>query len=342
MTATTSAATTTATTAVRRRDPYIDALRAGSLLVVVLWHVIGTTLHWSATGPHATTLLGSVPGLWLATWVLQVMPVFFFVGGYVHSRAQRPGFIRYRTVGLVAGVVPLLVAWAIIGGVLAGVGGKTWADGTVTFALSPLWFLGVYLVLIVVMPLWRRLHEHLGIAALPLLAVLAATVDVLRFGFGADWVGWFNLVLVWGLAHQAGFHYDALMRAPKRVGVALVGAGLAGLAGLTVLGYPGSMVGVTGDKWSNMSPPTMAIVALTVFQIGLIRLAQPGAVRVLATRPAQRILRIASRYQMPVFVFHMSILLLAQAIGWPVTVFVLVVWISWTWLRRHVREVLRR
>ncbi|HEY1486311.1 MAG TPA: hypothetical protein VGF84_09410 [Micromonosporaceae bacterium] len=45
---------------------------------------------------------------------------------------------------------------------------------------------------------------------------------------------------------------------------------------------------------------------------------------------------------MPMFVFHMSILLLAQAIGWPVTVFVVIVWTSWTWLRRHVREVLRR
>ena len=27
-------------------------------------------------------MLSTTPGLWLATWVLQVMPVFFFVGGF--------------------------------------------------------------------------------------------------------------------------------------------------------------------------------------------------------------------------------------------------------------------
>ncbi len=303
----------------RPRDGYLDALRAGSLLVVVLWHLLATRLTWQADGPHAGNPLGSVPGAWLATWVLQVVPVFCYIGGCLHRRAWRPGYLRYRLVGLVATAAPLLLAWTIVGGVLALAAGPAFADGTVVFALSPLWFLAVYVMLVATLPVWLRLHERLGVAALPLLAGAAAAVDALRFGLGVGWLGWLNLVLVWGLAHQAGFHHDALMRAPRRTGYALVGAGVTVLCGLLMLGYPGSMVGVPGQKWSNMSPPTVAIVAVTAVQVGLIRLGYPTLPNLLRRPSAVRILGVANRYGVPVFVLHMSVLLFAQAAGWPVT-----------------------
>src|SRR5262249_34262771 len=109
MTATVAPATVVAPppAARRQRGGYLDALRAGSLLVVVLWHLLATKLTWSADGPHATNPLGSVPGLWLGTWVLQVMPVFFYIGGCLHRRSFRPGYLRYRLVGLVAIAAPL-------------------------------------------------------------------------------------------------------------------------------------------------------------------------------------------------------------------------------------------
>jgi hypothetical protein len=260
-------------------------------------------------------VLAKVPGLWLATWVLQVMPLFFYLGGYLHRRAWRPGYVRYRIVGLVATAAPLLLAWTFVGGVLAATGGVAWADGTVLFALSPLWFLAVYLGLVALLPLWLRLHERLGVAAVPVLAGLAGVVDALRFGFGIGWLGWLNLLLVWGAAHQAGFHHEALLRAPRRVGWALVGGGLAALCGLLALGYPGSMVGVPGDRWSNMSPPTVAILAVTAIQIGLVRLGAPAVPRLLDRPVARRILSVANRYAMPVFLLHMSAYLLFQAIG---------------------------
>ncbi len=301
----------------RRRDAYLDALRAGSLLVVVLWHCVATRLTWTSTGPHATSPLESVPGLWLGTWVLQVMPIFFYVGGYLHHRSWRPGFVPRRVGGLLRATAPLLGAWAIAAGVMVTVGGVDWTTGTVKLALSPLWFLVVYLVLVVLLPSARWLDRRLGWAALPLLAGVAIAVDVARLGFGVPWIGWLNLAVVWGLAHQAGFYHDALMRAPWRVGLAMVASGVVGLCALLAIGYPGSMVGVPGDKWSNMSPPTVAIVALTMLQVGLIRLGHPAASRLLARPVASRALSIANRFAMPVFLFHMSAYLLAQAIGWP-------------------------
>jgi hypothetical protein len=262
------------------------------------------------------------------------MPVFFYIGGYLHRRAFRPGYLRYRLVGLFATAAPLLVAWAIVGGVLALAAGPAFADGTVIFALSPLWFLAVYVMLVATLPLWLRLHDRLGLAALPLLAGAAAAVDVLRFGLGIGWLGWVNLVLVWGLAHQAGFHHDALVRSPRRTGYALLGGGLAVLCGLLALGYPGAMVGVPGQKWSNMSPPTVAIVALTAVQIGLIRLGYPSLPNLLRRPRAVRVLRLANRYGMPVFLLHMSVMLFAQAAGWPVAGIVLVAVVGWVCVRR--------
>jgi hypothetical protein len=197
------------------------------------------------------------------------------------------------------------------------VGGVDWTVGTVKFALSPLWFLVVYVLLVGLLPLALWLDRRLGWTVLPLLAGVAVAVDVARLGFGIPWIGWLNLGVVWGLAHQAGFHHDALMRAPRWAAFGLVAAGVIGLSALLAIGYPGSMVGVPGDKWSNMSPPTVAIVALTMLQIGLIRLGQPAASRLLARPVASRALSIANRFAMPVFLFHMSAYLLAQAIGWP-------------------------
>src|SRR5215207_7413322 len=84
-----------AATPAQARDPYVDFLRALSLIVVVMWHWAFTILDWRADGPHATSPLGFTRGLWLATWLFQVMPLFFFIGGYVHlkswQRAQERG-----------------------------------------------------------------------------------------------------------------------------------------------------------------------------------------------------------------------------------------------------------
>src|SRR5262245_56090930 len=70
------------------RNSYVDWLRALSLIIVVLWHWAFTILRWDpATGPHATSPLGFLHGFWLLTWLFQVMPLFFYIGGYVHLRS---------------------------------------------------------------------------------------------------------------------------------------------------------------------------------------------------------------------------------------------------------------
>ena len=43
--------------------------------------------------------------------------------------------------------------------------------------------------------------------------------------------------------------------------------------------YPGSMIGLPGAGMSNMAPPTLAILAVSVGQIGLATLLRPWLLR---------------------------------------------------------------
>ena len=66
------------------RDRFVDFLRALSIMVVVLWHWVFSVTQWVDGGLAMPNPIGEIPGLWTATWLLQIMPVFFFVGGYAN------------------------------------------------------------------------------------------------------------------------------------------------------------------------------------------------------------------------------------------------------------------
>lgn len=269
------------------RDRWVDLLRAGSLAVVVLWHWVFTIIRWKHDGPHASNPIGTTRGLWLATWLLQVMPLFFVVGGAVHARAlaKHPSpiaFITRRARSLAGGAAVLVgVAvgsfWAID---LVGTP-PPWLGRSLVLVLSPLWFLGVYLMLISLAPLAWRAHERWGELVPLWLAGAAGFVDVARFTWEIPYAEWANWVIVFGAAHQTGFFWDRIQAAPRRFGWILTWTGLFALIGLTNMNfYPRSAVGVPGEAFSNLGPPTIVIVALTCFQVGVAKLLRE---RILAT-----------------------------------------------------------
>src|SRR4051794_41785470 len=63
------------------RDRVVDFLRAASICAVVLGHWSIAIVWWDHGVLRVTSAIGVTSWLWLATWVLQVMPIFFFVGG---------------------------------------------------------------------------------------------------------------------------------------------------------------------------------------------------------------------------------------------------------------------
>ena len=117
------------------RDSYIDFMRAFSLLIVVAWHWVFTIVIWKDDGPHATNPIGFTTGLWAVTWLLQVMPLFFYVGGYSHlvawRRAQAKGehlgsFVLRRLRGLAVPALSLLGVWIALGIALGAIFNLRW------------------------------------------------------------------------------------------------------------------------------------------------------------------------------------------------------------------------
>ncbi len=314
------------------RDPVLDLVRAAALLVVVMWHWAFTTLRWS-DGPHVGNPIGRTPGSWLVTWFLQVMPLFFLVGGTLHAAALERhlaaghtarSFIAARFRRLVIPVLPLLaVAGAVAGGAIAL--GRTDVARGVVLMITPLWFLAVYLVLVVVAPFARLLHQRHGLWAIGAATAVVAVVDrAITLPSHGD-VGMVTTlaiyVLTWSVVHQLGFHLHQLRSAPRVVPWTTCGGGFAALVvGASALGYPASMVGTHPEPISNMSPPNLMVVFLAVAQMGLL---------VVADAPLRRwcerhngLLGTAGEWSMTIYVWHMLALaafwgLITMVVGTP-------------------------
>ena len=71
----------------RRGDRYADFLRAFSILVVVFGHWLIAVVTWQDGKVDGANALEVIDGIWVVTWVLQVMPLFFFVGGFSNLRS---------------------------------------------------------------------------------------------------------------------------------------------------------------------------------------------------------------------------------------------------------------
>ena len=110
----------------------------------------------------------------------------------------------------------LLVTWVALGSFVGWYFGVEGFGRVVKLVVSPLWFLGVYLMLIALLPLSLWLHRRYGMLVLVWLAGLAMLVDVARFHYQIEDVGWINMLLIWALAHQAGFFYDTVVKGPAR------------------------------------------------------------------------------------------------------------------------------
>ena len=311
------------------RDRYVDLLRALSIVTVVVGHYVIALIHWEDGRIFVHNAVGHQSGLWLATWVLQVMPLFFFVGGFSNdvgwrSTRDRGGsvgeFLRKRVTRLVRPTAVFLAVWVVVEAVLRFTGSG--AAGTLrsTFLpFGPMWFLVVYIAVVALAPITVEWHDRHGWKVPAALAALVAVVDLVRFGFDVPGIGWVNLLLVWVAVHQVGYLYadGSLVAAGKRAWRAMIIGGLALLIVLTnlelftsQLHYPRSMVGVDIEPVSNMSPPSLAIIALATWQIGLAMFLRARANRWLQRATPWKATIAVNSLIMTLFLWHLSALLI--------------------------------
>lgn len=307
------------------RDVFVDALRVGSVLVVVAAHWATTTVVWEQGRIEGENALSVIAESHPATWLLQVMPLLFFVGGYANalSLARHDGYVAYvrtRLARLLTPTVAFMAVWLLVAVVAQALPlpEPNVVERAADLAALPFWFLGLYVLVVALAPTMWWLHERLGWGVPLLLAVGAATVDTVVHGFGYEGVGVLNYGFVWLLPHQLGFFYadGRLAGMARRNAGALAVAGLACLlVAVTIGGYPVSMVGVPGEERWNTDPPSLALVAMTMWLLGLALLLRPlvGSWGARARRLLDRLRAVV----LTLYLWHVSAVALAAAVVYP-------------------------
>lgn len=294
-------------------------------MAVVLGHWLVADLQWDGAAVTEVSALRGVPEMWPLTWVLVIIPLFFFVGGYSNRRSwegvcrRGGGYAAYLDRRVHRVLVPTIVCVAVVG--LAGLlvdqlGGLGIREvGGVMF--QPLWFLGVYLWVVALAPLMLRLHLRHDAGVLAGLVFLVVLGDLGRFL--ADWelASYLNVLTVWLLMHQLGFWYaDDALAGRRPLLMAVVGALGTGL--LVAAGpYPATMVGVTGGEVGNMHPPTLAMACLGVGQIGVALLLRRPLLGWLQRPRVFRAVVAVNLSVMTIYLWHQPALTVAARLALP-------------------------
>ena len=343
------------------RDRVVDLLRAVSICAVVLGHWTVGFVIWEGGVIRTVNAVGMSSYLWLATWALQVMPIFFFVGGFSNLVAldafRRRGestaaFVRSRVERLARPSFVFLGGWGAVQlgrpafDVGTPTGPRLWGDVMLlrgmkppgaTVPFGPLWFLGVYLVVVAISPWTVALHRRFGWWVVAVMALGAVAADAIGFSTGAWAWRWWNVGFVLLLPHQLGHLYadGALTRLPRRAFWAMVVGGLGGLLLLTnpplwrlfgdarfdwfpgIGAYPKSLLGTDVELVSNAYPPTVCFLLGGVWTIGAVMLLRPALARWLERPQAWKATIVLNAVIMTLFLWHMTAFLLAVLTLWP-------------------------
>ena len=284
--------------------------------------VVMNTLEWI---PYSAA--------WFTWVIIQVMPIFFFVGGYrkregvMNSGSPRRRIESAKELAhcplpkaVRALAVPVILLWTALTLILRNFIDADLVYAGVLNATIPLWFLGVYLALVSIAPITHKLWERLDLWSFFVFAAAAITVDVLYRVADVPGVGWLNLVFVWGAVHQLGYWWadrerDRAIMSPF-YSLGLSATALAALIAVTWVGwYPVAMITIPGGGPQNVTPPTSAVILLGLVQAGLI-LATIGPIGRLALR--RRVWKWVigiSGFMMSIYVWHLTVLSLVIAVG---------------------------
>ncbi|MFD8705969.1 acyltransferase [Kitasatospora sp. NPDC059648] len=313
------------------RDRALDGLRAIALLSVPVGHWMLGGLTLSSDGAlHNASPLSSLGFFAPVSWVLQMLGVFFLVGGHSSVRSLErarekgltyAGWLRARTVRLLRPVLGVTAVWALLIPLLPrlGVPGDTLRTGA-TLVVQPLWYIGVYLALTALTPLCSAFGRRLGLWSAGLLPASVAVVDLLRYGPWAEavpsWVGLLNLLPGWMFGYQLGVLWAQGRLGRPAARALLLGGGALFAVLLVVFHYPASMVGVPGVERTNSHPPSLLVLALAAVQCGAAVLLRERLGRLLSRRPLLWLpVVVVNLSAMTIFCWHQSAMLAVAVPG---------------------------
>ncbi|MDH3612958.1 MAG: acyltransferase [Gammaproteobacteria bacterium] len=309
------------------RNRYVDFLRAASILVVVTGHWLVAAAYYHDGTLTPGDVLDLQPGTQWLTWIFQVMPIFFIVGGYANAvsleSARRrgigyAGWLAARLHRLVTPLLALLIGWAILATMLYFFG----VSGDVTRlasrgALIPIWFLAIYIVVVMLAPLTYSAWRRWDFASFWVFAAIGALVDIAFFVAKIEWLGWTNYFWVWLAVHHLGYAWrDGRLGSPARL-LAFSAIGLLALVLLIFKGpYPLAMVGSPDEGLSNTLPPKITLLALGVFQFGLLLSIESPMRRVLSGLRLWAATVLINSMIMTLYLWHVTVLIIIVALAY--------------------------
>ncbi len=303
------------------RNRSADFLRAVSILAVVLGHLLLAAPWLDADGPRLDHMLARSPWTHWLTWFFQVMPVFFFVGGFSNGitwDAARRNQQRYadwlgtRLSRLLLPVLVLLGFWTLAASIahLAGVPGEMIRVGS-QVALIPTWFLAVYCFVVLLTPPARWAWKRWGVSTIGILVALSILGDLAYFHWDFQLLGWANYLFVWLAVHQLGFAWlDRTLPTRGMAWICCLGGILFLLAMVQWGPWPRSLVGVPGAEVSNTTPPHLPLLALAIFQFGAVLLMENRLNRFLQNTRAWAATVLVNGVIMTVFLWHSTAMML--------------------------------
>ncbi len=314
-----------------KRDLTLDLARVFCVLLVVLIHLLMTgVVVDSRSGIGLQRTLELQPWYPSATWVGQIMPLFFVIGGIVGLGAWRrlrerggdaAGYVKSRVLRLAQPAFPLFVFYAIAIGagliiiMTTGLLGFRVLDGVIIGAGSPLWFIAAYALSQALLPFLARMHAVAPKRTVLVLLAGVILVDVLRYstmdlGMPSIWLGLLNLFFVWPLIQQIGFWYaDGFFDRPwwQLALISLLALGM--LWPLTTFG-PYSI-----DMLVNQNPPTLPLVVIGLSQAAFLRLLRRPLAALMRARPAQAFVFIAGSRLVTIYLWHLPMIVLISGLA---------------------------
>jgi len=292
------------------RDRVVDLVRGVSLVVVVFGHSFMALVVFTGSGAELSNTLAQTPFLQPATWVLQIMPLFFAAGAWVNALSYAhatsyPVWLSSRVRRLLRPVIPYVGFW-ILSSPLLLAWNKDVTLPLLRISTQLLWFLGAYLLVTTLTPVLVRMSGHPVLASLGWLAA-AAAADISDLMGVASGVRLLNFVLVWALAGQTGLWVFSTKRRPTRGQAAAIAVGCAALNALLVRfgPWPVSLVGLPGEEISNMAPPSVVMALHAVTLGALVVVLYPTLARLAGVARIWRATAVVNAAAMSIYLWHL-------------------------------------
>lgn len=310
------------------RDRIIDAARGISLVIVVGGHALMGVVTWRDGVPKVGNLLAAFPWMQAATWVFQIVPLFFFAGGAASTISWDRHEIRgqtyaewmwARTERFLRPLWTYLIIMGVVAAIVTAVAPARIATPLMRLTTQLLWFLGSYILVTALTPLFKRGTPIQGVIRTLSLLVVCGLIDALRFFQGfSNAIGLVNFVLVWIVPAYLGSlwargtikEYSRVFLTAALVVNLIVNSLLIGFGP-----WPISLVGMPRELVSNMAPPTVVLAVHCVNWVLLIALIRKPLTRLLERERVWRRVTWVNLVAMTLYLWHLPMLVLLTTLS---------------------------